>query len=283
MLSVAPPPRGHRRGLLPGRRGVAAIEFSLVAPVMATLVIGMFDTVKGFIIYEEVQDTARVVGLSASTLSVQADGSTSLTVAQVQLVESSVWAEMPWTRLGIEKGSMFVTLSSIYPVPSAATCTITAPPNSCTYTPEVVWSVPYSVGPSGYTNFVTTQTTITLPSQAVNGATRPCTVGTVTYSNPGSAFSLKTIPLANVVTQFPFLVADVSYQFTPAYLHFLTGPITFTASYFPPMRIGGDTQYVEYDITNAAANNTTQSTDANLCEGGPPPVAPATTSTAPWL
>ena len=81
-------------GVLTDRRGAAAIEFAIIAPVLITLTIGVFDISRALTLQQEVYNAAHTIPTSASSMAVQPDKSTSLTVTQVQQALSGIYAEI---------------------------------------------------------------------------------------------------------------------------------------------------------------------------------------------
>ncbi len=62
---------------------MAALEFALIAPMIIVLMIGVFDIARAMIIRQQIYNAAHMIPISASSLAVQPDKSTSLTVSQV--------------------------------------------------------------------------------------------------------------------------------------------------------------------------------------------------------
>lgn len=231
------------KALLRARRGVAALEFAIIAPMAVTIGLGIYDIAMAVIVRQEVVNAARLIPLSASNLAVQPDKSTSLTVTQVQQSLSGIFAEMPGRRNGSQSGLTSVTLSSVTfkqvdPKCNPATTT-------CQMVPQVVWSVPYADPPGRYVGNVNT----------FKNVTRPCTqlnqVAPTTYTQG----DLTSLPTANVVNPDAILVADIHYRYQPFIAVFLIGPVDFWASGFWSARTAvpgsaASTQYTKYDIAN---------------------------------
>ena len=117
--------RASRRGVAgagSSRRGTVALEFALIAPLLLIFIIGVYDTSKAMLLYQQVYNAAHTVTITASNVSEQADGSTSLTVEEVQQVLSAIYAEMPLVAAGVEKGTRSATLTSVTFVQSPPTC-----------------------------------------------------------------------------------------------------------------------------------------------------------------
>ena len=241
---------GPARLLASSRRGIAALEFALIAPMFGTMIVGVFDTAKAVILWEQVQNTAHLVATSAATVStINSDKSTTLSAAAVQQSMSIVYAEMPWVRNLIEQGQRSVTLTSVEFKPVTVSCTQTTGQNC--YIANVAWSAAYTGGQAiNAAQFVQNST-----------ALRNC--GTLTQlapkvSIPAGLTSLNVLRTANVTQPDAILVADVHYQYTPMFFRFVTGRIDFWATYHHSVRIGSTTvspglQYTTYGGSSGSA------------------------------
>jgi len=247
------------RGAKLARRAVSSVEFALVAPVLILMVVGMFDVSKALILQQEVINTAHSISLTASLVAVQGNGTTALTQAQVQAVESDIFAEMPWLRSGVETGTTSVTLSGIEfsALPSAACM----PYHTCTYWyPFVDWSVPYRPANTYGVNFI-------YPTRACGMMTSGVTsiIPAQTQKLTAANF-MSTLRINGITYPDPIVVADVRHSYTPAFFAFFTGTIDFVASAYWPVRIipfnsigaypGGDqrVQLTSYDLANTDTN-----------------------------
>ncbi len=240
-------PSSSRRARL-GRRGVAAIEFALAAPVLMLLVIGVIDVARGIIMWEEIYEASRNIPVSASSLSVQADKTTLLSPTQVQQTLSTIYAEAPWLRdLTETSPTKSVTLSSVAFVPVAG-CQPSALTNC--YVPYVAWSTSYAGGNGQTAN----------PFQQVR---RPC--GVLLQKGPTdpilAAQLLLTVRTLGISEPDPVLVADVHYQYRPLFLKFLTGPLDFWATGYWSVRSVDPTknqtqQFTQYVPADPAVNCT---------------------------
>jgi len=209
------------------RAAVAAMEFAILAPVMALLLIGVFDLGKAAILWEQVWSASRSISESASTLAIQPDGTTSLTQNQAQQALSLVFAESPWIASNIETGPRSAVLTSVSYSPSVAGCT-----TQCSYVAVVEWSKYYQCSAG------------TICKVAFKPDLRPCV--TLTQVRAGGPRSLTTVPTRelsealqrqNVTQPDPFLIADVRYTFKPWFYNLFTGDIALWASSFWPVRI----------------------------------------------
>lgn len=220
--------------VMQARRGVASLEFALIAPVLILLCIGVFDLARAMIVQEQVWNAAHTIPVSASSLAVQPDRTTSLTVAQVQQTLSGIFASMPWLRSGGLTGETYVVMSSVnfIKVQNA-------------WRPELAWSVAYAG--HGLANFVQR-------TRSCNPA--PVEVAAVT----SAAGSLLSLPVLGIANPAPILVVDVYYQFTPMLFGVASGPFGFWASGYWPIRsaapgAASNDQYTRYDIANEAGGS----------------------------
>jgi len=231
--------RSARVSLAHSRSGIAAIEFSFVAPMLFLMVSGSFDVAKALILKHQVEDTSHLVAISATTVSVIANSKiTTITDTAAQQAMSLVYAEMPWVRSGVEQGKRSVTLTSVafIPVPS---CTPT-PLNNC-FSAKVAFSVGYTGG---------AQSSATPFTQVV----RPCGALTQITHNaiiPNGQTQLGILRTAEVAKPDALLIADVHYQYTPTFLKFVTGKLDFWSTTMVAARSGdttlqGASQGVQY-------------------------------------
>ena len=225
---------------------MVAVEFALVVPTLVLLIIGAFDIAKVMILYEQVENAAHTIPVTASNLAVQADFSTSLTVDQVQQALSAMFAEIPWIRSGNETGTRSVTMSSVTFIQTVPTCLPSATV-ACAAKPNVAWSVSYNRTWSG---------SPTDPNAAgFTNVVRACGVLNQTLPTAGSVADLTSLRTASVVNPTPILVVDVHYRYTPVFFNFVTGPVDLWASSYWPVRSAASNtavsqQYTKYDIAN---------------------------------
>jgi Flp pilus assembly protein TadG len=240
---------GRTRTLRGGRRAVASIEFAAIAPVMFLMVAGVFDLTKAVVLWEQVHNTAHQVAISATNVSINPDGTTSITPSQAQEAMSIIFAQMPWVRQGIETGTRSVTLSSVAFVPiTSSSCTQTAS-NNC-YSAQVAWSVGYGGGnQSGVTPFT-----------VVTRSCTPLTQITPTAQLQMNQTPLNTLRTANVTLPDAVIVADVHYKYTPFFLKFLTGAVDFWATASYPARSGSSVANLNLQYTTYTGSNGTQCT-----------------------
>ena len=234
-----------RPGLRHVRSAVAALEFGIIAPVMAILLLAVFDISKAVILWEEVWRASRTIAESATTLAIQPDGSSSLTGEQADQALSAVLVEIPWLRSGIatslpKNGAPVAAavLTSVNYVPQT-NCT-----SGCKYVASVEWSKAYAYPHFGIGSKFLRPCSVTT---VVNGKAN--TTDNLIQQAPGVPGGLDTISTADVAAlpsnnvngitiSVPdsFLMADVHLTFTPYVFSFITGPVTFTATSYLPVR-----------------------------------------------
>lgn len=241
------------RRILGPQSGNVSIEFTLIAPSMILLIIGVVDIAKAAILYEEVYNAAHTIPIIASNLAVLPNQSTSLTVTQTQESMSAIFAEIPWIRSGQETGTRSVTMSSVQFLPlNSCTPSLTV---TCSFGAWVAWSVGYN------------------DTQAANftKVLRPCASGTtapvIIQTAPGASTpgNFNKLPTANVVNPDPILVVDVHYQFTPIFFNFITGPVDFWATGLWPVRSVAPGSLATQRYTTLVIDNT--SIGAVKCTG----------------
>ena len=252
-LAIAP---RSARDFASCRRGVAALEFALVAPVMIVMMIGVVDIARAMTVQQEVYNSTHSILVSASSLAVQTDKTTSLTVTQAQQALSSVFAALPGRRSGALSGVTGVILTSVNFTQSDPNCTPTQS-QPCAYVPNVAWSVAYADPPGRNANNANTFQTATRPCMTLNQTTP-------TQETPGDLTSVRTKGLTN---PDPMLVVDTHYRYTPLFFNFITGPIDFWSSGYWPIRsfnpnVATTARWTSYDPTN-------QNGGAGKCPGYP--------------
>jgi hypothetical protein len=234
------------RRFLAERRSVAALEFALILPLMLILLAGVYDITEALIVDDTVTDVANGVVATGSIMALtdHTDNSTALSYDQVQLAESTIWADFPDLRRGQKNGTKSITLSSIdYQPPggcnSGAECS--------EYSAYVVWSEAYS-GPSGVSGQSWQNNLRTCSPATSNGAELQVAPGTA-LGGPGQANSFtNTLATLDVSTNAsypapgdetgpsPILVSDVTFSYTPLFNFYIKSNITFIATAMWPVR-----------------------------------------------
>ena len=226
-----------RVGLLGARRGVAGLEFALLAPVLVTFLTGLFDVTTAYIAWERVDLCAQAIDQIATTEAAGSTTANTLNLSQTSSAASAAYAYLP-NILTATPPAFGVTISSIAMTPTVSGCT-----SSCTYTAHVAWSGNY---------------------QGTSGTKRPCDVtqgsSVITQTTDGSTPSATTLP-SDVYSAAPLLVVDISYTFTPMFFNYITSGFTMRQSaYFAP-RTGITNGWIQY--VYSAPDSTT------LCTGYP--------------
>jgi hypothetical protein len=199
------------------------MEFGILAPVMALILLAVFNIAKAAILWEQVWSAAQSIGESATTLAIptKSGALNSLTVAQANEAMSAIYAEIPWVAAGIatskstgpgQRPPISVVLTSVDYFPTQSGCL-----SNCTYTAEVKWSKA-SPGGKGSGDFNTA------------GVTRPC--GPLPATSPLTDLYEDS----GIYVPDPFVVTDVSLVFTPWLFSALTGSFTLTAHSYVPIR-----------------------------------------------
>jgi Flp pilus assembly protein TadG len=269
---------GYRPFFAPAEQAVAAMEFGLLAPVMALILVGVFDISRVTILWEQAQNASRSIAESASTLAIPTTpgGTNELTWQNANLALSAIFAEIPWLADGIATptgttktnpggGNFVAVLTSVnYVVPTSGCQSLTAyccpMSNGDSYCAIVVWSKAY-VNPRFTSTGVTRTCNTTLLQKPPGTPYNPLTISTQTVGS-GLAGAGITVP-------DPFFVADVKFTYTPFFFNFITGTITLSSSSYVPVRTsdpGAQNQFAFLlDEGDPAANS------AAVCNLSTPP------------
>ncbi len=203
------------------QRGVAALEFALLAPVLIVIAMSLFDVTNAIIAWWQLAAAADAIGRIATTYAATQNNSNSLTTAQAATASTAVFAVMP--ALSTAPLSRYgVTLSSIVMAATSSNCT-----SGCTYVANTAWSV------------------------ALQGiaAARPC--GTLVAVADGAPPSVSTLPV-DAFTAAPVLAVDVTYDFTPLFTSLFGSGLRFMETAYMPARTGGNGDWVHLTGPTAA-------------------------------
>ena len=235
------------------RRGVAAMEFAFIAPVMIILFYGTVDVCRAFIAWAEVNNAAAAIAEAGEKLSVTtANSLTKLTYTQMQAAMTTIYAQMPGLDYGkgdgfLGKGTFAVTLSGVIFTPTCAKTT-----GCASQKPYTMWSSYLAEG-GAYLS----QT----PTQAAP-LTRACGALTPVYYFPNNSTQLTTMIFpayyagsfgGTVLTMVPQVVADVRFTYVPAFNIFVHS-ITFWASATLPSPLGGTDNQIVFSNTAPTGN-----------------------------
>ncbi len=234
------------------RRGVAALEFALVAPVMVLLFWGVYDLARALIAWEETCASAQQIAQAAEKLSVTAGSSmTSLTSTQMQDAMTTIYAQMPGLDLGRGSGSMTgafaVTLSGIAYKPLCA-----ASAGCGRQAPSTLWSSYLTEGGAQLN-----AAPVTAPLLRRCGGLTPA----ATFPDDDTQLLVMIVPAAAPLT--PQVVADVQYVFTfslpllallPGLNGAGSGQVTFHASASMPAPYGDNIQEITFNSSGPPGN-----------------------------
>ena len=236
------------RNLRSDRRGLAALEFGLIAPLIIFMLLGAYDISRGFTIWAQTKASAQTIALAAEKLAVTPDLSqTTLTATQMQNAMSAIYAQIPGLNLGTNGsfgGAYAVTLSSVVYLPLCQTTSGCAPQK-----PYVLWSTYLTEGGPQLDKVPTK----TVPLTRACGALTQ--VAAFPNDNTQLTKMLDPTMVANGVsmTLNPQLVVDVWYTYTPMFSKFIT-PMTFYASTTVPAPLGGMNQEVTFNTSAGNGN-----------------------------
>jgi Flp pilus assembly protein TadG len=209
------------------RRGVAALEFALIAPVILLLTLASLDAARELLIYGQIHNAANAIAQAAEKLSVTTDPTSGavtseLTADQMQKALSTIYAEIPGLNLGnggsVFSGSFGAGLSSVSYTPS---CTATTGCGS--QTPVLLWSTQLYSGGANLLGTVYRSCSTTLTQVA---------------HLPNTSVSLQELasPVVSggtAMTLVPQVVADVAYQFTPWFPFFRSSVMLYASASYP--------------------------------------------------
>ncbi len=219
------------------RSGVAALEFALLAPVMATLLFGMVDVTQAIIAYRKVNIVAQETAEILTELALQPNQTSFLSVSTLNQGSSQIYSVFPnlvnYTPSSPNNATYAVTVSNVAFVGTAPQGCVTGV-NCSTYNANLAWSVPLARGQQ---------------------ITRPC--GPVDQVTPATTPSTSNVPTSGMTTLQSMIVVDVVYDFTPIFGVFITGKnIPFKRSAYVSDR-ASISPYVTYDTP----------ANANVCPG----------------
>ncbi len=212
------------------KRGIAAVEFALVAPILLTALLATTDIALATITRRSVTAVAQEVAEIASAMAVQPNSTNQLTDAQALLSTDAVFGIFPTWKSLVGTGAYSVTMSDIQFQPTVVGCQ-----SGCTYNAQVAWSY---ANPYGQ-NVLRTCGAL---SQSANTASPSYT------SLPAGAFSATSV-----------LVVDVNYTYKPIFFGFVINNIPMMATVYVPPRIGNGIQFIP---KSGAANEVTCAANA---------------------
>lgn len=178
------------------RRGVAALEFAICAPVLIVLLLGVYDLARGWTASSKLTTSAFSIGQIATILAVQSDGTSVLNGADAWRAATAINGSMPQT---LAPGSSYAVSFSEVEFSTDNTCTM---PTYCIA--KVKWTV--NMLPGNNTTYERKCVQLNRDADTV-----PPDLGDL----PLDAF-----------TASPILVVDVYYTYTPTFTQSIISPIT---------------------------------------------------------
>lgn len=239
-----------------GRDGVVALEFAVIAPVLALMLVGAYDVAHSLFVWQQAVTAAEMVVNTANTLAQESESTTTyanLTPNQATLAMSVIYAVMPWLRNSSFGANYSVTLSAAEFLASENATT----PGTTAY---LAWTAPLTA--TGL-SALDSANGASAPGSYLQSHPRYCTGNPATGSNQLAAVSqvpqdittLQDAPVSNITTPGTLLIADVSYQYNPLFFKFITGSITFWATAVATPVAGSTNQPVDYDKANAPTSS----------------------------
>ena len=201
-----------------GRRGVAALEFALMAPLLTVPLMFMYDAANGWMVWHRMTVAARSVAQISTLLAVNADGSNTLSYDQAWRASTAVYAALPETLVA---GATYGVVMSEVLFTSPDSC------NGVACVANVGWS------------------TTLLGSATRRACNAP--LSAVPDSSPPSPGVLPQ----SVFQSAPVLVVDITYSFKPTLLGSFVGGIPMAWSAYLPVRSGTSDQTISYEDSKA--------------------------------
>jgi Flp pilus assembly protein TadG len=259
------------RRLARARRGSVLIEVGIVLPILVILFVGTFDIVNALASWRRARSASIAIAEGATNVASQVGlftspiaGDNMITGTQAEVASSAIAAYIPNLPSGAST-SFAVTLSAVvFTTTSSSGCsdgscvcvTTVTTGGSTTSTSTTIGGRPSSSGGNTtvcYVANVAWSTSLGQNSPA-HGFTQTRSCGTLTpvpTTTTGHS-SLTTLP-QGLYGPYSLVVADVQYTFTPTFLTFITGPVTFLESAYLPPRIGAAADYVLYSPTTSSS------------------------------
>ncbi len=259
-----------------GRSGSVALEFAVVIPVLIVVTLSAFDLIGAVTAWRRVRAAATSTAEIATALAVTSSGGTVsnvLTSSQVNQASTAIFAYLPALRAATIPFS--VTLSAVYFTPLAVGTGCSNGSCVCLTTTSAASGGGTSNSIAPHINGTTTATTSTTANGTTTSITVQCYTATTAWTSPlptsyasalqskrlcnalltpttSTAASLTSLPMG-VYGPYSLLVADLTYKFTPMFLGYIMGSITFAETAYVPPRIGspGANNYVEYSPTTS--------------------------------
>jgi Flp pilus assembly protein TadG len=214
------------------------MEFAFIAPVMVTMLAGLYDLTTAFIAWRRVTAAALAIGEIATGEAASGITNTNvLSQSQAVAAASAVYPYLP-SLLQPSPPAFGVAISSIVMTVTVPGCTV-----GCTYTAHVAWSGVFEG----------------------TGQARPCDTvqGTSVLNSVSNTAGPSPADLPeDLFSPAPVLVVDVTYTYQPMFFTFITGNVVMAQSSYLSPRAGLTTAWIQY--FPSGASDTT-----GLCAGYP--------------
>lgn len=201
-----------------GRRGVVALEFALMAPLLTIPLMFMYDAANGWMVWHRLTVATRSVAQISTLLAVNADGSNTLSHDQAWRASTAIYAAMPET---LAAGATYGVVMSEVLFTSPDSCNGEACVANVAWSTTLLGSAP--------------RRACNAPLYAIPDSSPPTPGGL-----PQSAFQ-----------PAPILVVDVTYSFKPTLLGGFIGGIPMAWSAYLPVRSGTSDQTISYEDSKA--------------------------------
>lgn len=231
-------PKPPRRRLPADRRGIAMLEFAIIAPAMVLLATAGFDVTRALVTWQEVQTATEWAAFSAQSLAVTSTPTgytTTLSPQQATVAMTTMYGSMPQVFSGLWSGQYAIVMSGVQWYTVAGT-------------PE-----PFLVWTTTLKGLAPSEVTGQWDGSFFRSCSSPAAQVTQVATVPNDVSVLSTVPTLNISASSTFVVVDMHYHFVPILpgLNYLTGPIDFYASFALPNLIGQNDQPLKFD-NNAA-------------------------------
>ena len=185
------------RTIVSSTKGVAAVEFAMIAPFIVMIGLATADVTFGQNAGRRVQMAAQDVGAIATSLAVKAEDVNALTGADATTATQAAFVLLQGSS-DLVPPKFGIVMSSVVMTPNQNPC----PQAGCTYSPHVAWS-----GEFGGVLSPTLLRQCDIPNQ-----------GPALGSAPDDAASSPSTLPADVFTAAPLLVVDITYVYNPKFL-----------------------------------------------------------------
>ena len=206
------------------RRGVVAVEFALLAPVLIVLAMSLTDVTHALITLWRLSSAANAIARIATNLATTNNNIVSLnnlTTTQATTASTALFGVVP-ELISAPLSKYGVTISSI-----VITATVNGCTSNCTYVARTAWST------------------------KLQGSSpiRPC--GTLASVPNGQPAAIGTLPV-DAFTAAPLLVVDVTYNFVPVFTNLFGSGRHFMETAYMGTRIGGNADWTRLTGPNFA-------------------------------